>query len=187
MQVVRWIAVALDFDPAPGVAGQAGQIPVIDQAKAGCVAAVAASAERFVGDRKQLAELLAEPVEALPKLGAVRSADGATSCGMPTVITENDESPWDDQTGIAYHFPKRYLGILEPRHAGDLLQGEASGQKIRRPAHVPGPALLRQGTSWGCDCGSKSGGKYFYVAIHDFQEFQEPVPNRDDAGNTAVA
>ncbi|MDT5268426.1 MAG: 5-methylcytosine-specific restriction enzyme [Acidobacteriota bacterium] len=33
---------------------------------------------------------------------------------MFAVITENDESQWEDQTGVAYHFPKRYLDILKP-------------------------------------------------------------------------
>lgn len=27
---------------------------------------------------------------------------------MYAVLVENDESPWHDQTGVAYHFPKRY-------------------------------------------------------------------------------
>ena len=31
-----------------------------------------------------------------------------------TAITENDESQWDDTTGVSYHFPKRYLKYLEP-------------------------------------------------------------------------
>lgn len=33
---------------------------------------------------------------------------------MYTVITENDESKWKDQTGALYHFPKRYAKYLEP-------------------------------------------------------------------------
>ncbi|BAN34920.1 hypothetical protein SCD_n01084 [Sulfuricella denitrificans skB26] len=33
---------------------------------------------------------------------------------MYTVITENDVSSWEDQTGIAYHFPKRYAKFLQP-------------------------------------------------------------------------
>ena len=28
------------------------------------------------------------------------------------IITENDESPWEDITGIQYHFPSRYLKII---------------------------------------------------------------------------
>ncbi len=31
-----------------------------------------------------------------------------------TVITENDESQWEDQTGSVYHFPNRYLRYLQP-------------------------------------------------------------------------
>jgi len=31
-----------------------------------------------------------------------------------TVITENDESEWGDETGTLYHFPKRYRKNLEP-------------------------------------------------------------------------
>ena len=28
-----------------------------------------------------------------------------------TIITENDESEWDDKTGEKYHFPSRYVNI----------------------------------------------------------------------------
>ncbi|MBV7481251.1 HNH endonuclease [Pseudomonas sp. PDM31] len=31
---------------------------------------------------------------------------------MPAVIAENDESKWDDETGVQYHFPKQYQAIL---------------------------------------------------------------------------
>jgi putative restriction endonuclease len=33
---------------------------------------------------------------------------------MAAVIVENDESPWEDQTGEFYHFLERYLSILVP-------------------------------------------------------------------------
>jgi predicted HNH restriction endonuclease len=33
---------------------------------------------------------------------------------MYTVIAENDESQWEDETGILYHFPKRYEKFLLP-------------------------------------------------------------------------
>ena len=28
------------------------------------------------------------------------------------IITENDESPWDDITGVQYHFPHKYIKVL---------------------------------------------------------------------------
>lgn len=33
---------------------------------------------------------------------------------MYTVITENDESQWDDVTGVKYHFPRQYKKLLTP-------------------------------------------------------------------------
>lgn len=30
------------------------------------------------------------------------------------VIVENDISAWADETGVLYHFPKRYLELLNP-------------------------------------------------------------------------
>ena len=30
------------------------------------------------------------------------------------VITQNDESPWDDQKGEVYHYPDQYKNILVP-------------------------------------------------------------------------
>lgn len=33
---------------------------------------------------------------------------------MYAVIVENDKSDWEDETGVRYHFPKRYLPLLPP-------------------------------------------------------------------------
>lgn len=33
---------------------------------------------------------------------------------MYTIITENDESAWKDETGILYHFPNKYRKLLQP-------------------------------------------------------------------------
>ena len=33
---------------------------------------------------------------------------------MFSVLAENDESQWHDQTGVAYHFPKRYSKLIVP-------------------------------------------------------------------------
>lgn len=30
------------------------------------------------------------------------------------IITENGTSAWHDETGILYHYPKRYLSFLKP-------------------------------------------------------------------------
>jgi hypothetical protein len=30
------------------------------------------------------------------------------------IITENDESQWDDKTGISYHYPNKYVNVLAP-------------------------------------------------------------------------
>ena len=35
------------------------------------------------------------------------------------IITENDVSQWEDQTGVLYHFPKRYEKYLKP---GDVVE-----------------------------------------------------------------
>ena len=31
---------------------------------------------------------------------------------MHTIVSENDESQWEDETGVRYRFPKRYEGYL---------------------------------------------------------------------------
>lgn len=28
------------------------------------------------------------------------------------ILTENDESAWDDNTGISYHFPYKYRSVI---------------------------------------------------------------------------
>ena len=60
---------------------------------------------------------------------------------MPAVIAENDVSQWADQTGVVYHFPKRYQAILTPGtqviyYKGKLLD-KAFVDRMRKPDLQP--------------------------------------------------
>jgi putative restriction endonuclease len=69
---------------------------------------------------------------------------------MPAVIVENDESAWDDQTGALYHFPERYLSILQPGerviyYKGRMRNKRFAPQRLSPDAHYrvcPVPRIL---------------------------------------------
>ena len=98
---------------------------------------------------------------------------------MPTVITENDASKWDDQTGVSYHFPKRYLEILTPGTRVIDYKGTQRNAAFSRLRMSPHPHYFGLGTLGDVKEDKASGGKHFYVAIQGFQEFEAPVPIKD--------
>jgi len=101
---------------------------------------------------------------------------------MPTVITENDVSKWDDRTGVSYHFPKRYLGILEPGSPIIYYKGTQRNKAFANQRLSPNPHYFGMGTIGKVVEDKKSGGKHYYAAIRDFREFEEPVSIRDAQG-----
>ena len=44
-------------------------------------------------------------------LGGVVSEDKNLAMNY-LILTENDESAWDDNTGISYHFPYKYRSVI---------------------------------------------------------------------------
>ncbi|PLR32498.1 HNH endonuclease [Chimaeribacter arupi] len=66
-----------------------------------------------------------------------------------TVIAENDESQWQDQTGAVYHFPKRYLGLLTPGtqvvyYKGKLRDKQHAAKRLSDQPHYFGIATIGQ-------------------------------------------
>jgi predicted HNH restriction endonuclease len=66
---------------------------------------------------------------------------------MPTIITENDESQWDDQTGNLYHFPNKYLKYLQPGtpviyYKGKIKDLQYRAQRLSDAPHYFGYATV---------------------------------------------
>lgn len=95
------------------------------------------------------------------------------------VITENDESAWDDVTGVKYHFPKKFTGLLTP---GTWVVYYKGGIKNRRFAHArlsDRPhyfGLARLGEALPDNSSKK---RDYFVMIEEYLPFDEPVLARD--------
>lgn len=66
---------------------------------------------------------------------------------MPAVIAENDVSIWNDETGVVYHFPKRYSSTLKPGtqviyYKGKLLEKAFAEQRLSERPHYFGVARI---------------------------------------------
>ena len=99
---------------------------------------------------------------------------------MYVVIVENDVSEWDDETGVAYHFPKRYAKLLQPGtqviyYKGVLKEKAFREQRLSDDAHYFGAARIGRVYP---DRSSTKGD--LFARIDDFQPFPKPVPNKLD-------
>ena len=91
------------------------------------------------------------------------------------VIVENDISQWDDQTGVLYHFPKRYQKFLTPGseviyYKGSLKQKTYSGRRLSDLPHYFGVAVI--GTVFRDKSSSKGD---LFATIENYKEFSEAV------------
>ncbi|OZI09192.1 restriction endonuclease [Siphonobacter sp. BAB-5385] len=94
---------------------------------------------------------------------------------MYTVITENDESEWDDRKGEIYHFPKRYLKNLQEGthliyYKGGLKNSKYRDDRMSSQPHYFGIGTV--GKVWK-DPNSVKGDHF--CTIQQFQEFTKPV------------
>lgn len=97
---------------------------------------------------------------------------------MFAVIAENDESQWDDQPGVLYHFPKRYREILAPGtqvvyYKGKLKDATYSSMRLSSEPHYFGTALIGKVYP---DSASKKGD--LFALIQSFEQFAVPVALR---------
>lgn len=94
---------------------------------------------------------------------------------MFTIITENDESAWEDETGILYHFPKRYLKYLTPGtnviyYKGTLKNKAFSKNRLSDSPHYFGVAKIGQIYS-----DKESSKNDLFATIIDFTHFEKAV------------
>ena len=92
------------------------------------------------------------------------------------IITENDESQWDDKTGISYNYPSKYSGILLPGtkviyYKGKLKDKRFEDIRLSNDPHYFGVAII--GDNYLDKNASK---KEYYCDILTYQPFDEAVP-----------
>ncbi len=97
---------------------------------------------------------------------------------MYAIITENDISEWEDRTGQAYHFPKRYIKYLEPGtkviyYKGGIKDNKFSNQRLSDLPHYFGVADIGKHYP---DPKSKKGDLFSF--IENYQPFEHAVPNK---------
>lgn len=94
---------------------------------------------------------------------------------MLAVIVENDVSIWSDQTGLLYHFPKRYQALLEEGteviyYKGRMKDKSFSTSRMTGKPHYFGAAKIGRVYP---DTESQKGD--LFAIIECFAKFEEPV------------
>lgn len=92
-----------------------------------------------------------------------------------SIIAENDESIWDDKTGVIYHFPKRYLSILSEGTKVIYYKGSLKNKAFKDARKSDSPyyfGIAEIGKIYD-DKESSKGDKF--ALIENFQEFLNPV------------
>src|SRR6266567_5735817 len=93
---------------------------------------------------------------------------------MFTVITENDISQWEDQTGVRYHFPARYLKFLKPGtkviyYKGRITDKKFTNARLSSAPHYFGIAKIGKVVN-------EEGSTNYYADIEHFSLFLNAVP-----------
>ncbi|WP_226639873.1 DUF3883 domain-containing protein [Priestia flexa] len=98
------------------------------------------------------------------------------------VITENDESKWNDQTGILYHFPARYKNKLTTGtkviyYKGKMTDKKYLTKRLSKNPHYFGVAQV------GHIFHDKDNEKQYFAEIQDFIPFKKPIDFKDQNNN----
>ena len=94
---------------------------------------------------------------------------------MFTIITENDESAWKDETGILYHFPKRYLKHLTPGTNVIYYKGSLKNKSFSKDRLSDDPHYFAIGKIGKVYPDKESSKNDFFATITDFQYFEKAV------------
>ena len=99
-----------------------------------------------------------------------------------TVITENDISNWNDEKGVKYHFPKRYLKYLDPGtkiiyYKGKIKDKQYENMRLSKDPHYFGIGTI--GDVWQESERSSN----YYAEIIDYIEFKDAISFKAPNGN----
>lgn len=96
------------------------------------------------------------------------------------VITENDQSKWDDETGIRYHYPKMYQKYLEPGTKVLYYKGRIKDKKFEADRLSNKPHYFAVAEIARIEAQSKEQGGGLVAYLSDYQEFAEAIPHKVD-------
>lgn len=89
------------------------------------------------------------------------------------ILTENDESKWNDQAGIRYHFPQRYFKWLQPGtkiiyYKSKMQKRKFADKRLSKDPHYFGFATIGEV--------EKNKDKTYNASFRDFHLFAKAVP-----------
>jgi putative restriction endonuclease len=96
------------------------------------------------------------------------------------VIVENDETEWDDDTGVRYHFPQRYTGLLSPGTRILHYKGKMTNRAFRSKRLSVWPHYFGFSTAGTQVRDPRSTKGDLFLEILDYRPFEAPVLNRHD-------
>ena len=96
------------------------------------------------------------------------------------VITENDESQSHDETGVRYHFPKRYFKFLSPGTKVAYYKGRLKDDAFAEKRLSPDPHYFGLATIGKVYPDAESTKGDFFATIDDFAAFTNPVLAKDE-------
>lgn len=103
---------------------------------------------------------------------------------MYTVIAENDITKWADETGIRYHFPKRYRSHLSEGTRLIHYKGKMTKQSFMVERLSPDPHYFAISVAGKQSLDPESQKGDMFVEINSFQQFPLAVPIRDANSDT---
>lgn len=98
------------------------------------------------------------------------------------VLVENDESAWSDQTGIVYHYPKRYRKFLTPGTLAIYYKGKLKNKKYKSLRLSSEPhyfGVARLGASYIDTASEKDD---LFVTIENYRPFKNAVLSKIEGG-----
>lgn len=95
---------------------------------------------------------------------------------MYAIIVENDESQWQDDTGVLYHFPKRYLKYLEPGTQVIYYKGRIKDRAYQKSRLSNDPHYFAIGAVGKTFPDRNSSKNDFFCTIESFKAFAKPIP-----------
>jgi predicted HNH restriction endonuclease len=98
------------------------------------------------------------------------------------VITENDISQWQDDTGVLYHFPKRYAAILKPGTKIIYYKGKLKDKNYFLKRRSPDPHYFGIATISNIFPDKESQKEDLFATIENYRGFEIPVLAKDENG-----
>ena len=96
------------------------------------------------------------------------------------IITENDVSDWNDETGIRYHYPPKYRGLIKPGVKFIYYKGADKEKSFSDFRLTDRPHYFGTGEIGTIE--KETNSNSYYASINDYYAFINPVVFKDDDG-----